>query len=383
VTTLTVPQAEAAARQALAAGRFEEVETLTRALLVQGRGPLPVWMMLVTALRKQGKHAEALPILEHLSAMVPQNYEIHFDLAEMYLLFGDFERGWKEYRFRYQLQHTRVLDRKVQLPLWEGQDIAGKTLLIHDEQGFGDTFQFMRMVRWAKIRSGARIVLQVATEQRRFAEQLNAADEIILRGELPPPFDYHCRMMDLPMAMGLKLSDLPGEPMPYLKADPSPLKRWRKELTGLKGPLVALCWAGRPEHFNDANRSMSLATLAPLAQTGATYLSIQKGPKAVEARTPPAGMTLVDLSDGIADFADTAAILTLADLLISIDSSPVHLAGALGRPAWVMLPFAPDWRWLIDRSDSPWYPSLKLFRQSSCGDWNAVVKNIMAEMATF
>jgi hypothetical protein len=234
-------------------------------------------------------------------------------------------------------------------------------------------------VPWAKARSGARLVLQITREQMPFAGRMAGIDAIILRGELPPHFDYYCEMMSLPMAMGLRLEDLPG-PIPYLSVDPSRVRRWRKQLAGLPRPLVALVWAGRPEHFNDINRSMSLATLAPLAMTGATFLSVQKGPKADQLRTPPDGLNIRDLGGMIEDFDDTAAIFSMIDLLISVDSSPVHLAGALGRPAWVMLPFVPDWRWLMHRSDSPWYPSLRLFRQPARGDWAAVVRQMADEL---
>jgi len=180
--------------------------------------------------------------------------------------------------------------------------------------------------------------------------------------------------------MGLKLTDLPGAPMPYLTADTAWLEKWRVRLADLPRPLVALCWAGRPEHFNDANRSIALDTLAPLAASGASFLSIQKGPKAAEAKSPPSGMQLTDLSDEIADFDDTAAILSIADLLVSVDSSPVHLAGALGRPAWVLLPLLPDWRWLTDRNDTPWYPGHRLFRQTARSDWASVIAALSGEL---
>jgi tetratricopeptide (TPR) repeat protein len=381
MTGMTIAEAERAAKTALASGQIEQAESLARAIVATANAPLSAWLILVSALRRLGRHAEALPLLQRMVEAFPQNYEMHFDLAEVYLLLGDFERGWREYRFRYRLAHTKPLGRTVQAPLWEGQTIAGKTLLIHDEQGYGDTFQFIRMVRWAKEKSGARIVLQIVPEQRGFAERMNVADAIVLRGELPPPFDFHCRMMDLPLAMQLKLDDLPGAPMPYLCADAARMEKWRSRLAGLPRPLVALCWAGRPEHFNDANRSMSLATLAPLAASGAHFISIQKGPKAAEAKAPPSGMNITDLSDEIADFDDTAAILSEANLLVSVDSSPVHLAGALGKPAWVMLPLFPDWRWLTERTDTPWYPDHRLFRQPVRGDWTSVVAKIGANLA--
>ena len=182
------------------------------------------------------------------------------------------------------------------------------------------------------------------------------------------------------MAMGLTLADLPGQ-VPYLSADARRLAKWRQRLAGLPRPLVALVWAGRPSHFNDANRSLTLEQLAPLARPDVTFLSIQKGSAEVQAQNPPAGMPVVPLSDEIGDFEDTAAILSIADLLISVDSSPVHLAGALGRPVWVMLPFVPDWRWLLERTDTPWYPRMRLFRQPSRGDWGAVMATLASELA--
>lgn len=370
-------------RPLIAAGRFEQAEALLRPYLASGSGPLALWKLLAAALRPQGRIAETRAIQEMLVAHAPGDFPTRFDLSETLLLQGEFERGWREYHHRYSLAHTTVIGRKMQLPRWDGRPIPGKTLLIHDEQGFGDTFQFMRMVSWAKARSGARMVLEINPETLSLAQRNQDSvgfDEIVVRGNLPPPFDLHCEMMSLPMAMGLKLADLPG-PMPYLTADSARIERWRQRLAGLRRPLAALVWAGRPTHFNDANRSLSLKRLAPLAQHGVTFLSIQKGPAAHEAADPPPGMSLVSLSDEIRDFEDTAAILAIADLLISVDSSPVHLAGALGRPVWVMLPFVPDWRWLLERTDTPWYPGMRLFRQPSRGDWAGVMAAMSAELA--
>jgi hypothetical protein len=185
--------------------------------------------------------------------------------------------------------------------------------------------------------------------------------------------------MSLPMAMGLTAADLPGT-VPYLRADPARVKRWRQRLARLPKPLIGLVWAGRPSHLNDANRSVTLDRMAPLAAAGGTFLALQKGRAAAQALDPPPGMRIERLDAEIADFEDTAAILAIADLLISVDSAPVHLAGALGRPAWVMLPFVPDWRWLLQREDSPWYPSLRLFRQPSRGDWGSVFQSIATEL---
>ena len=367
-------------RVLMAEGRFEAAEALLRPHLASGTGPVSLWRLLAQTLRPQGRIVETRAIQELLVETVPGDLPGRFDLAETALLLGDFERGWREYHWRYSLPHTTGMERKVQCPRWDGRRIEGRTLLIHDEQGFGDTFQFMRLVSWAKARSGAGVILEIAPEILPLARRMEGFDQIIPRGVIPPSFDYACEMMSLPMVMGLTPTDLPGK-VPYLTPDPRRLARWRQHLAKLPRPLVALVWAGRPEHHNDANRSTTLAGLAPLALPGVTFLALQKGPKAGEAKAPPPGMTLVPLGDEIRDFEDTAAILAIADLLISVDSSPVHLAGALGRPAWVLLPLVPDWRWLLERTDTPWYPSVRLFRQQARGDWSGALHHAAAALA--
>ncbi|MEN5158536.1 glycosyl transferase family 8 [Achromobacter spanius] len=353
--------------------RHAEAERLLRQHMDPRGAPAALWRLLGLAVKYQGRVQEAADIQTLLVTAMPGNLSARFDLAETRLLQGDFERGWSEYRWRYSLSHTAAMDRKVQRPRWDGSRIAGQTLLIHDEQGYGDTLQFMRLIDAARARSGARIVLEVHPELLPFARRLLGSDAFP-RGQVPPPFDQHCELMSLPMAIGLRLTDLPGQ-VGYLSADAGRVEKWRRRLAGLPRPWVALAWAGRPTHSNDGNRSLALADLAPLAVPGITYLAIQKGPAAAQAAQAPAGMNLVPLDAEIADFEDTAAILSLADLLISVDSSPVHLAGGLNRPAWVLLPFLPDWRWLLHRSDSPWYPSLRLFRQSAPGDWHAALRD--------
>jgi hypothetical protein len=378
--TAQPPSLQARVQALLAQGALEEAEALLQPLRGAGSGPIPLWHLLALVIRQQGRITEARAIQQMLVDAVPGDLTGRFALAETLLLLGEFERGWREYRYRYNLAHTTQLGRKVQRPQWEGESIPGRTLLIHDEQGFGDTFQFMRLVRLAKERSGARIILEVNPETLNLAERsLDILDGIVPRGQLPPAFDVHCQLMSLPLALGLRLEDLPG-PMPYLRPDENRLKRWRKRLAALPRPVVALAWAGRPAHPNDANRSLDLASLAPLAAAKGSFVSIQKGPAAAQANTPPAGMALTSLSDEITDFDDTAAILCLADLLISVDSAPTHLAGALGRPAWVMLPFIPDWRWLMDRDDTPWYPRHRLFRQPRRCDWGPVIAAMAATL---
>ncbi|WP_418303718.1 glycosyl transferase family 8 [Pandoraea pulmonicola] len=361
---------------------YAGAEVLLREVLAGGVAPMSMWRLHAMVLRAQGKAHEGRDILEMLARQVPGDLSNRFDLAETLLLLGDFERGWREYRYRYSLDHTQSIERKVQRPRWEGQPIPGQTLLIHDEQGYGDTFQFMRMARWARERSQARVIFEVNPETLSIAKRMWGEADIVARGTLPVAFDQHCELMSLPMAMGLKLEELPGDTA-YLSADPARVAHWRERLTDVPRPWVAVVWAGRPEHVNDSNRSMALEQLAPLGGSGATFLSIQKGPASAQAATPPAGMSMVSLSDEIRDFEDTAAILHLADLLISVDSSPVHLAGAMGRPVWVLLPFVPDWRWLLDRDDSPWYPGMRLFRQTAIAQWQPVVDRVAQALESF
>ncbi|MCP2514824.1 tetratricopeptide repeat protein [Achromobacter mucicolens] len=357
-----------------------EAERLLRENMDPRGAPAVLWRLLGLAVKFQGRVQEAADIQAMLATAMPGNLSARFDLAETRLLQGDFERGWTEYRWRYSLSHTAAMDRKVQRPRWDGSRIAGQTLLIHDEQGYGDTLQFMRLIDAARARSGARVLLEVHPDLLSFARRLVGPDAFP-RGQIPPPFDQHCELMSLPMAIGLRMADLPGQ-VGYLSADAARVEKWRKRLASLPRPWVALAWAGRPTHSNDANRSLALADMAPLAVPGITYLAIQKGPAAAQAATAPPGMNIVPLDAEIADFEDTAAILSLADLLVSVDSSPVHLAGALNRPAWVLLPFLPDWRWLMQRSDSPWYPSLRLFRQPAPGDWKPVMHDVGQALAT-
>ena len=356
----------------IAADQLEEAEQLLRPLVANGVGPIPVWRYLATILRRQGRTREAKVIQEMIVQSLPGDLSERFNLSETLLLLGEFDRGWREYCYRYSLSHTKIIERKIQQPSWEGQPIPGQTLLIHDEQGYGDTFQFIRLVKIAKERSQARIILEINREAYAIVKRsLEDVDELIPAGQLPPAFHQHCELMSLPAAMGLQLSDLPGS-IPYLKPDPVRVEHWQKRLANVPRPIVALVWAGRPTHTNDANRSIKLIDLSPLVNADISYIALQKGPASDQALNPPEGMNILPLDTEINDFDDTAAILCVADMLISVDSSPVHLAGALGRPAWVMLPFVPDWRWLIEREDSPWYPQLRLFRQSTRGNWQSV-----------
>lgn len=386
----TVDDVLARCREHILEGDAPAAETLLVQVIGRGHRYPALLALLAQAFRHQGKLAEARQIQEHLLQQQPGNFVYHFDLAETALLQGDFETGWKEYHHRYSLPHTTRIERKVQRPRWDGSPLDGRTILIHDEQGFGDTFQFMRLVPRIKAQPGcqqARVILEINPETRSFAERmardLPGIDAVIPRGALPPAFDVHCEMMSLPRALGLTWDDVPGPAMPYLTADPARVAHWQERLKDLPRPLVCLVWAGRPTHLNDQQRSMSLAGMAPLGKSGATFLSVQKGERAEDALTPPDGMTMVSLSTEIESFEDTAAIFMATDLLISVDSSPIHLAGALGRPAWVLLPQLPDWRWLMTRETTAWYPQHRLYRQHQRASWGPVIARVAKDLKRF
>lgn len=359
--------------------QLTEAEQAIRQHLASGAGPILLWKQFVLVLKKQGKHREAHEILSILVEQIPGDLGMRYDLAESLLLLGLFTRGWKEYRYRYSLPHTRMIERKVQKPRWSGRPIPGKTLLIFDEQGFGDSFQFIRLVEQAKTISAARIILEVNPESLSLYQRCIHVDQIIPRGTLITDFDYYSELMTLPDILGLQPEHLPIATR-YLTANAEKIAFWKKKLAHIPSPRVALVWAGSPTHLNDRSRSTSLSHLAPLALPDVQFLALQKGTASCEADNPPDGMTLHALSDDIHSFEDTAAILTLVDLLISVDSSPVHLAGALGCTTWVMLPFVPEWRWQTDREDTPWYPNTRLFRQQVADDWTSVAASMADEL---
>lgn len=377
--SIPTPTQHDAIRNLINNNQYAEAEQEIRQFLASGPGPVNLWKQLALVLKRQGKHQEVHDIQSMLVAQFPGDLAMRYDLAESLLLLGHFTQGWKEYRYRYSLPHTRMIDRKVQKPRWSGSPVPGKTLLIFDEQGFGDSFQFIRLVEQAKKKSQARIILEVNPESLSLYQRCIDVDQIIPRGTLIPAFDYYSELMTLPHILGLQQEHLPLATR-YLTASEEKVAFWKEKLSHIPSPRVALVWAGNPTHQNDQNRSTSLSQLASLAIPGVHYISLQKGPASSQAETPPEGMMLHALSDDIQSFEDTAAILTLVDVLISVDSSPIHLAGALGRPAWVMLPFIPEWRWQTDRVDTPWYPDVRLFRQPAAGDWDSVARMMADEL---
>lgn len=302
----------------------------------------------------------------------------HFELAEALLLRGEMARGWEEYEWRFRVAGAVQAMPPTETPQWDGAPMQDRTLLLIADQGFGDVIQFARYLPWALERCPS-LVIAASTEVSRLLRQVAPATRIVHRWEDGPAHHAFCPLSGLPRLHGTRLRNIPAQ-IPYLRADSARIDAWRDRLDHLVPASyrrIGLVWAGRPSHNNDLNRSAALADFAPLASLRNTALvALQKGEAAAQIGDFFGRAPLINLGPEIAGYEDTMAILETLDLLVTVDTSVAHLAGAMGKPAWVLLPRAPDWRWLLDRADSPWYPSLVLFRQSEYRRWGPVVEQV-------
>jgi tetratricopeptide (TPR) repeat protein len=329
---------------------------------------------LSVALLRSGRPARAVDAAR-ASLALRDNPTARFNLGFALLLLGELRQGWREYLWRWRSPELNAAHSNRQ-PQWDGSQLAGRTLLVHCEQGLGDTIQFVRYVpliaaRQSQTRQGGEIVLECQPSLKSLLANLPGAAAVIAKGETLPPCDLQCPMMTLPMLMDTTLQSIPAD-KPYLYADQTLAQQWQRRIaTGCGSRTVSkvgLAWAGRPSHPDDHHRSIPLADLGSLAQvSGIRWFSLQKGPRATDAAA--GSFPLTDWTRDLADFADTAALIANLDLVLTVDTSLAHLAGALGKPVWVLLPYAPDWRWLLDRADSPWYPTMRLFRQATLNNW--------------
>jgi len=335
------------------------------------------------ALEALNRHEEAVASFGKAIALQKDYADAHFNQALALLTVGDLKRGFTQYEWRWQRSGMSDARRGYGRPLWLGEFPLGhKTILLHAEQGLGDTLQF---VRYAPLlaRAGARVVLEVQPELKALLSRLDGVASCHARGETLPAFDLHCPLGSLPLAFKTEPATIPAD-IPYLRADGERVAKWRPAIEALPGKRVALTWAGHIRHANDRNRSIDLAQLEPLlALDGISFVSIQRELREKDAALLARYPNVSHLGGELADMADTAAVTALVDLMIAVDTSVVHLAGAMGRPLWVMLPFAPDWRWTISSEHSPWYPQARLLRQPAAGDWQSVIAKLRDELATF
>lgn len=322
-------------------------------------------------LEEEGDAAGAIAAYRAAIAADPQLVEAHVNLGMQLLLTGRFAEGWEEYEWR--LRYPEYRGAAAGALRWDGAALGGGTILLDGEQGFGDAIQFLRYVPMVAERGG-RILVRCAPELAGLVAGTRDIAAVILRDERLPPFDAHCPLPSLPKTFGTTLETIPHR-VPYVHAAPDKSAFWKARLAGAAGERkVGLVWASQSKHRTAAAKSIPLAAMAPLAGVpGVRFYGLQKGEAARQATRAPEGMHLIDLSGDLADFSDTAAVLANLDLVISVDTAVAHLAGAMGRPAWTLLKFAPDWRWLLDRNDCPWYPTMRLFRQRRTGDWREAI----------
>jgi tetratricopeptide (TPR) repeat protein len=346
------------------------------------------YINLGVALQEQGELAEAAVRFEQALRLQPDCAEAHYDLGMLRLLEGDFEHGWPEHEWRLQLQARRVSETAGSLahasalqpgPGWDGGPLAGKTFLICAEQGLGDTIQFIRYAAVLKER-GATVVAEVQPDLLGVLAGCPGIDQLVGQGSPPPQCDVQAPLVSLPALCGTTLATIPAQ-VPYLLADRSRVAHWRERLAGVSGVKVGICWQGNPAYKHDRRRSVSLERFAPLAEIpGIRLVCLQKGPGREQWDALAARWPTVDLPGQAEEpsqgWVDTAGLVCAVDLVITVDTAVAHLAGALGVSVWVALPFAPDWRWLLGREDSPWYPSMRLFRQTQAGDWPEVFQRI-------
>lgn len=333
-----------------------------------------------TALQDQGTYAEALQVLRKAVQLSPDLAEAHYNLGLSLLAVGDLPTGFREYEWRWQVSDFPSPKRNFPQPRWNGEVLAGRTILLHAEQGMGDAIQFLRYVPMVAEQGGT-VIVEVHRELAGVAATVPGVRHAIPSGDPLPHFDVHCPLMSLPTVFGTDLRSVPAN-IPYLRVTLDAVARWEKRLGPRRGLRVGLVWAGNPRHRNDRRRSLELARLAPLAAApGTTFYSLQKGPAADQAAKAPGGMRLIELGPELNDMADTAAVLMGLDVLICVDTAVGHLAGALGRPTWMLLPKVTDWRWLTSGHTTPWYPTFRLFRQAEAGNWTPVVES-MAKLLT-
>jgi hypothetical protein len=320
-------------------------------------------------LREQGRVDESKRAFDTALSIAPGHKGARFGRGFVRLLSGDLPGGWEDYEFRPAQQDPLV---PALQPRWRGEGVAGKTILLHAEQGIGDSLQFLRYAPMLAAR-GAKVVAAVPVSIMALARRVPGVEQVLEPSPVLPRFDWCCPLPSLPFGFGTALTTVPRD-VPYLSAPPERLAAWRARISASQGKFkVALVWAGHPGHPNDHRRSLRFDDLAPLLENSDCHFCLlQKGPSAADA----AGVSMDRLGEDLADFADTAAAIAAVDLVISVDTAVCHLAGALGAPVWTLLPFAPDWRWLLDRTDSPWYPTMTLYRQQQPGDWAEVIARV-------
>jgi tetratricopeptide (TPR) repeat protein len=359
-------------------GRLEEAAALFRHAIALRPGFVNARNNLANVLHDELKLDDAIASYKQVMEMAPEWALPHYNYSLTLLLLGEFEQGWREHESRRKAPEIEIFIQDFPKPSWDGNDLRGRTVLIHSEQGFGDAIQFARYLPMVAARGG-RVIFQCHEELADLFKGFAGADQIIARGQPLPEFDLHLPLLSLPLIFETNSIERIPADVPYLRANPEISQRWRQRVAPLEGTFkVGLVWSGRT---HPPGRSVELAALSALAQiAGVSLVSLQFGEASKQADSPPAGMKIASWSDDLRDFTDTAALIEQIDLLITIDTAAAHLAGAMGKPVWVLVPWKPDWRWLLDRDDSPWYPTMRLYRQPARGDFATPIQRLAADL---
>jgi tetratricopeptide (TPR) repeat protein len=334
-----------------------------------------------SCLDEMGRYGEALSCYRDAVALQPDHADAHWNIAVNRLRDGDLKTGWIENEWRWKVKSLQVKHRHFTKPLWIGAEpIDGKVLLLHNEQGLGDALHFFRYVPLLAAR-GARVILEIDGPLRELLSAQSGVSRCLARGEALPDFDYHTPLTSLPLAFDTTLDTIPSR-APYISVG-AHATDWGTRFHSQNLPRVGLVWSGNPVHNNDRNRSMPLESLLPLLDVKAQFVSLQKDVRACDEALLRERNDILQVGAELRSFVDTAALIEHLDLVISVDTSVAHLTGALGRPVWIFLPYVPDWRWLLDREDSPWYPTARLFRQSERREWRSVVDEVQRALVEF
>jgi tetratricopeptide (TPR) repeat protein len=360
-------------------GRFEDAVCAYRSAIRLDPRDAAVHTYLGAALNEAGWPEAADAAFADALALAPDDADAHFNRGLALLKAGRLREGWAEHEWRWR---GILPPHGIAQPQWRGESADGRRILLHHEQGFGDALQFLRYVKLVVAR-GFVVILEVPRPLFRLARGLPGVETVLACGERRPEFDLHCPLMSLPFAFATELASIPSS-VPYLSPPADCTARWRRLMPEAEGVKVGLVWAGNPRpgeprsHFADRRRSVDLATLAPLAQVaGVRWFSLQKDRR----QEPGDGVfNFTDLMPEAADFADTAALIDELDLVIAVDTAVAHLAGALGKPVWVLSRFDGCWRWLQGRDDTPWYPTMRLYRQEAPGDWAPVIARLTTHL---
>jgi Tfp pilus assembly protein PilF len=322
---------------------------------------------------------EAVASYDCAIALEPAHAAAQCNKSFTLLLRGDFTAGWSRYEWRWQLPGEAREKPITAAPLWTGgDDLSGRTLLLRAEQGLGDTLQFCRYVpRVAAL--GATVILEAQRPLLNLLADLDGVSQLLVEGAPLPRHDYYCPLLTLPLALGTRLDTIPSAPA-YLRSDPAKVDEWQARLGERTRPRVGLVWSGSVTNRNDRNRSIPLTELWRHLPGGLQYVSLQKDLRAADAAALQATPAILNLANDLLDFSDTAALCECMDVVVCVDTSVAHLCGALGKRTWVLLPFSPAWRWLLDRNDSPWYPSIRLYRQHETGQWSDVLGRLADDL---